>query len=177
MLRHLLLSFYEDFVRTPAQLEAALAQQDYATAARLVHTIKGLAPTLGADSLYELAVPFNQQLKEQRSDLLADFQHQLRQVLAAIEPLTQQETAPIRSTESLRPLDGEALQPQLAALAKMLATGQSKARKLSREIEPLLLDTQLQEPYAAVAKAIGRLDFETAHRLLHQLMTDQGWKL
>ena len=177
VLRHLLLSFYEDFVRTPAQLEAALAQQDYATAARLVHTIKGLAPTLGADSLYELAVPFNQQLKEQRSDLLADFQHQLRQVLAAIEPLTRQETAPIRSTESLRPLDGEALQPQLAALAKMLATGQSKARKLSREIELLLLDTQLQEPYAAVAKAIGRLDFETAHRLLQQLMTDQGWKL
>ena len=177
MLRHLLLSFYEDFVQTPARLEAALAQQDYATAARLVHTIKGLAPTLGADALYELAVPFNQQLKEQRCDLLADFQHQLRQVLAAIEPLTQSETQPTPSAGALRPLDDEVLQQQLAALAKMLASGQSKARKLSREIEPLLLDTRLQEPYAAIAKAIGRLDFETAHRLLHQLMTDQGLKL
>ncbi|MBP8220999.1 MAG: hypothetical protein KAX58_06120, partial [Aeromonadaceae bacterium] len=135
-------------------------------------------PTLGADALYEQAVPFNQQLKEQRCDLLVDFQHQLRQVLAVIEPLTQAETkTPITAPEQWRPLDDEALQPQLAALANMLASGQSKARKLSREIEPLLLDTQLQEPYAAIAEAIARLDFETALRLLRQLMADQGWNL
>ena len=85
LLRQVLVSFSEQFGPTRAQLEQALAQQQFDVAARLVHTIKGLAPTLGADHLRQLAIPFEAALEQRDAGLLADFCQALDAVLAAID--------------------------------------------------------------------------------------------
>ena len=183
VLRRVLESFYQDFQHAPEQIDTAIGQQDFATAARLVHTIKGLATTIGAESLFDLAVPFNQQLQQHNAALQAEFQHQLRQVLAAIEPLLTMPagaatpTAIPTATDTDDALDLTLVLPKIKELQGMLASGQSKARRLSSEIETLVANSQLQEPYARIARPIARLDFETALRLLQQLAASQGWKL
>ncbi len=183
VLRRVLESFYQDFQHAPEQIDTAIGQQDFATAARLVHTIKGLATTIGAESLFDLAVPFNQQLQQNNAALQDEFQQQLRQVLMAIEPLltmpsgaaTPSAIQPAPDTDNV--LDLTIVLPKIKELQNMLASGQSKARRLSGEIETLVANSQLQEPYARIARPIARLDFETALRLLQQLAASKGWKL
>ncbi len=183
VLRRVLESFYQDFQHAPEQIDTAIGQQDFATAARLVHTIKGLATTIGAESLFDLAVPFNQQLQQNNAALQDEFQQQLRQVLMAIEPLltmpsgaaTPSAIQPAPDTDNV--LDLTIVLPKIKELQNMLASGQSKARRLSSEIETLVANSQLQEPYARIARPIARLDFETALRLLQQLAASKGWKL
>ncbi|MBP8039675.1 MAG: PAS domain S-box protein [Aeromonadaceae bacterium] len=183
VLRRVLESFYQDFQHAPEQIDTAIGQQDFATAARLVHTIKGLATTIGAETLYELAVPFNQQLQQNNAALQDEFQQQLRQVLMAIKPLltmpsgaaTPSAIQPAMNTDNV--LDLTIVLPKIKELQSMLASGQSKARRLSTEIETLVANSPLQEPYARIARPIARLDFETALRSLQQLAASQGWKL
>ncbi len=85
LLHEVLASFAEQFGSARAQLEQALALRQFDAAARLVHTISGLAPTLGADSLQPLARQFEAALQQQDGAMLADFCQALDAVLAAID--------------------------------------------------------------------------------------------
>lgn len=78
---------------------------------------------------------------------------------------------------SVRPLDLAALYPKLKTLAWMLDSRQGRARRLTVEIESLLLGSSLQADYAPIAAAIARLDFETALSGLRHLAQQQGWNL
>ena len=128
-------------------------------------------------------MPFNQQLQQNNAALQDEFQQQLRQVLMAIKPLltmpsgaaTPSAIQPAMNTDNV--LDLTIVLPKIKELQSMLASGQSKARRLSSEIETLVANSQLQEPYARIARPIARLDFETALRLLQQLAASKGWKL
>lgn len=80
MLEH----FHQDFVQAPEQLREALHQQQFEAAIRLVHTLKGLAPTLGAEALHRLAVQFEQDLLRQDTGLQAEFEQELSAVLGEV---------------------------------------------------------------------------------------------
>ena len=85
LLQQVLQRFLLDFQAAPEQLRAALEQQQYEVAIRLVHTLKGLAPTLGADALHRLAQQFEQDLARRDIGLLSAFEQELEQVLSAVE--------------------------------------------------------------------------------------------
>ena len=85
LLQQVLQRFRQDFEAAPGQLRAALDQQQYEVAIRLVHTLKGLAPTLGADALHRLARQFEQDLERRDIGLLSAFEQELEQVLSAVE--------------------------------------------------------------------------------------------
>ena len=85
LLLQVLQRFHQDFVQAPEQLREALGQQRFDVAVRLVHTLKGLAPTLGAGTLHQLAVRFEQGLRQQDAGLQAEFEQELDRVLRAIE--------------------------------------------------------------------------------------------
>ena len=70
--------------RIRALIEQAVAGQNWDEAQRLVHTLKGLAPTLGAQTLHELAKAYEQDLKRGELSRQAEFSQELRRVLAAI---------------------------------------------------------------------------------------------
>ena len=84
LLRQALLSFAEQFGSAREQLEQALALRQFDVAARLVHTVSGLAPTLGAQWLQPLARQFETALAQQDAALLNDFCQALDALLAAI---------------------------------------------------------------------------------------------
>ncbi|ADC63234.1 ATP-binding protein [Allochromatium vinosum] len=93
-------------------------------------------------------------------------------------------TAPIAASErpsercaTPRRLDLDALHPKLQTLAWMLDNRQSRARRLSREIESWLQDSALQADYAPIAAAIARLDFEQALAGVRRLAQKQSWNL
>ena len=84
LLRQVLASFLEQFTPASHQLAQALERQQFEVAARLVHTIKGLAPTLGAAALHRVAQDFEAALKQQDTRLLPAFSQALDELLAAI---------------------------------------------------------------------------------------------
>jgi signal transduction histidine kinase/CheY-like chemotaxis protein/HPt (histidine-containing phosphotransfer) domain-containing protein len=84
LLQQVLARFQQDFASAPAQLHAALEQQQFEPAIRLVHTLKGLAPTLGADALHRLAQQFEQDLQRQDTGLQAAFEQELGALLSEV---------------------------------------------------------------------------------------------
>jgi len=87
MLRRVLISFHECFTVAPLQLADALDKGDWESARRLVHTLKGLSQSIGAQRLHLLAVRFEKQLVRQETDLFPEFLGTLTQVLTAIAQL------------------------------------------------------------------------------------------
>ena len=161
VLERILLSFHADFHDLPQQLTEAVAQGRFDHAAKLVHVIKGLGFTIGADALQTQADALASQLQRQEATSLQAFNTALEQVLAAIEQQAPEPEARA-SINASRPDVLPALRPELQALARMLAGGQSKARKASAALGVQLAGTPLQAGYEAVAKPIMELDFETA---------------
>ena len=84
LLQRVLERFHADFVQTPEQLRAALDEGRLDDARRLVHTLKGLAPTLGSERLHQLAKQFEEGLQRQDRALQAAFEEELRAVLTTI---------------------------------------------------------------------------------------------
>ena len=84
LLQQVLERFHQDFAQAPEQLREALRQQQFEAAIRLVHTLKGLAPTLGAEALHRLAVRFEQDLLRQDTGLQAEFEQELSAVLGEV---------------------------------------------------------------------------------------------
>jgi len=84
LLQAVLASFVEQFTPAAAQLAESLQRQQFEDAARLVHTVKGLAPTLGAQALQQVAQSFEAALEQQDLSLLPAFNQALAAVLAAI---------------------------------------------------------------------------------------------
>ena len=76
-----------------------------------------------------------------------------------------------------RRLDLDTLHPKLQTLVWMLDNRQSRARRLSHEIESLLQGSTLQTDYAPIAAAIARLDFEQALAGVRRLVRTQDWNL
>jgi hypothetical protein len=74
-----------------------------------------------------------------------------------------------------RSLDLDELYPRLKTLTWMLDSRQSRARRLSLEIESLLQGSALEADYGLIAAAIAQLDFETALSGLRGLAQQQGW--
>lgn len=84
MLQQVLERFHQDFVQAPEQLRESLCQQQFDVAIRLVHTLKGLAPILGAKTLHHLAVQFEQGLQQQDTGLQAAFEQELSELQIAV---------------------------------------------------------------------------------------------
>lgn len=97
-----------------------------------------------------------------------------------IPPAPVPTTAPERPSEwraTPRRLDLDALHPKLQTLAWMLDNRQSRARRLSHEIESWLQGSALQADYAPIAAAIAQLDFEQALAGVRRLAQKQSWNL
>ncbi|MDH4322033.1 MAG: response regulator, partial [Desulfobulbaceae bacterium] len=82
-------SFYGD---SPEQLEKSLAEEDYDSARRLAHTLKGLGATFGMESVHATALAIETMLKEGQataaiSPRIEALRGQLREVEAAIQEL------------------------------------------------------------------------------------------
>jgi CheY-like chemotaxis protein/HPt (histidine-containing phosphotransfer) domain-containing protein len=141
--RNLLERFATEFARGDQPLQDALAAQDWASAHRWAHTLKGLAANLGADELQAAAQALERELEsEQPRDalpLVAPTARALLQALDAIAHERANRRAPLPADgtaipKRAAPLDLPALQDKLTELARRLSTSSSDAKELLQPI-------------------------------------------
>jgi PAS domain S-box-containing protein len=169
MVRKVCLGFAEDFGDAVAQLEAFLHKEDHKAAARLVHTVKGLALNVGASDLHRVAAAFEQELKHAQTTQRTAFEQALTHVLAAIAGLRQQAAGD--ATPSTAGMDATTLISQLRDLQTMLSRKQGRARKAAKEIEGTLTGSALHTDFQNVVGKVERLKFDEASELLQQLIS------
>lgn len=89
LIAELLLTFRASLASTMTDLDGCLEKQDYQAAHALTHSVKGMAGSMGATSLYEAITPLDELFRQERMDqaALSHFRQalqQTREVLARL---------------------------------------------------------------------------------------------
>lgn len=179
----LLASFVNDNAALPAQLQTLLDTHQLEPAQRALHTFKGLAATLGAVGLAELARTLEQQLGAPASDqatnapdaISAQLRAALVRVTPALQALIESNSAPQAGQDAppAAMLDGA----QTTALLRELLDLLQKS-----DLRSLAVFEQLQrQPGAAanediqrVAQALDALNFDAAAQAVQGLLAQRA---
>ncbi len=92
--RKLLGNFYQNNINTKLEIEKALKAGDLKLAERLVHTVKGVSATIGADELAAVAEPLEAELRKGtnvQDTLWNDFWNKLDGLLGSLKPFDPKE--------------------------------------------------------------------------------------
>jgi PAS domain S-box-containing protein len=145
------------------QVQACLADGQPDEAKRISHCLKGVAGTLGAQQVADLAAKLDRAIAES-SDLAvcmelaalcdSELTHLVRAILAL--PL---QSASREVDEGI--IDAENMRQVVAALASLLAIGDAQASRLAREYAGLLR-TKLGVSYPEFARQIEAFDYQAA---------------
>ncbi|MDP1901016.1 MAG: CHASE domain-containing protein [Rubrivivax sp.] len=178
--RRMLGSFIRDLAGMPAQLQEQLDQGDWPAASRQLHTLKGLAATLGATALAAVASQGEQRLADAALPAEAsDAVGRACAAIAAAEPGLASLTQALQALQAASPEpapgasapDTTALRAALQALAGQLREADMAATEavvaLQRQFGAAGL-AQLQ----ALDDAVGALDFERALALCQGLIAE-----
>lgn len=167
----LLQRFVAQYRDADARIEAALRADDRSAATRLLHTLRGTAGYLAASKLVTAARQLEDAIKlEDREEerLFAAFAVELHSLVQAATPCF----APpqhVTARTPLRPagtVDHAELSRLSMELMELLAHNMLKARRVAEEIESLLAQSALAEPFKPVGEAVRRLDFRAAEAAL-----------
>ena len=170
----LLNQFHDNQQDALSQFDALINDQAHEDARRLIHTIKGVAGTLGFDMLQKSAFELEKRLKDETSITLADidsewqnFSHAFAQamgLLANAEPLQQFRAAQQASTADAALLTEDFL----VQLEPLLQIGDTEVFQLIEDQKSEILKT-FSDDGEALIKAIDDFDFEAAVALLPKL--------
>jgi len=146
----------------PAHVASALAEGDWTSAERLVHTLKGVAAQIGAYELSELAVQFEKAIRRRATSvtlepMLAELARRLTALIDAM--VERMPAAPAESTPVA--VDRQALQAVCARLAAQLADDDF-ASSQTLEASEGLLRAGLGHRFPVIADAVRSFDFAAA---------------
>ena len=170
-LRNLLQRFASDHADDMAHVRADVAQQDWATAERRVHTLKGVAGMLGWVALQNQVQAAEQVLTRRDEDLSASWM-----ALTAVEQVLHEA---VQATRALAmgedkahkvPLDLPSLLARLTQLRHLLDTDDLDAAEVYEELAPVLA-SHLPAHAKALGLAIEHYDFALATQALDALWT------
>ena len=164
-------SFLDEIQTLPAQLHALLTQPDLVAAGRLLHTIKGLALTVGATELSAACRDAGTELTA-RPQAGAMAWESMQAQIAAANITTQQRLSqvllelpePSAPGSGTQRLDDATLHEQLLALRGLLRNSDLQALPLFKELhaQPPLPDAEIH--WQALQSAMMALDFAQASR-------------
>ncbi len=176
--RRMLQRFVSDLGDLPAELQGLASQADAPSVARALHTLKGVAATLGVDDLASLAAQGEKQLAGDCSAAL------IRQVAAQacsaigaagppLDALLQalQPGLAGTPTRAATPADRPALQQGLRQLAELLRNADMAAVDLLASLQRQFAGT-LDERFRALDEAVAGLDFDPALGHCTHLLAD-----
>ena len=177
--RRSLQGFVTELTTTPGRLQTHCDQADVASARRLLHSVKGLAATLGATALSRVAGEAEQQLNTvdvaaPLSAISAQLGAAILAALPALERLAQAlaQAPSDASSDAARELDPHALDIALQALTALLDNSDMAAtdgmENLQAQFGPAL-GNALQP----LSDAMDRLDFGAASGLCAALRKEQ----
>jgi PAS domain S-box-containing protein len=157
---HLLRSFTQDQTQVVAEIRRLLSDKQGSDAERLAHSLKGMAGTIGAEHLQEVAKTLEQAIrKKQAVDLVLDqTEKYLLEVLEVLEHLpkdnNQEESSP----------DG--IEQRLLLLEDLLKNYDAGTAEVLNDLLNLVQDPELHHKLKSLKFSIEHFDFETALNLL-----------
>ncbi|MFD0666131.1 response regulator [Ramlibacter sp. MAHUQ-53] len=154
-------TFLDELGRFPAQLDAALAQADRLPAVQALHTLKGLAGTVGAVHLADVACQWEQRLKDASAGVEAGVAAAvaLREAIDAV-------SGPVRQT-------AQRLAPAPGAAAAARAAGAEPVAVVAEEVDA---DPEVRAGLAELRDLFGRGDMRAVdlHSRLQQRLAGLG---
>jgi HPt (histidine-containing phosphotransfer) domain-containing protein len=149
------------------QFRTAVQTEDWVVAERLVHSLKGVAQTLGARDLVRSIVGLETVV---RQHLVAEALTNLHKVAACLKVISDevsrlgtQQTPLAVANEPGQEVDEDSLQ-KLATLKDMLARRETDATELALDLAETMARTEYATVWKAVASAIDRYDFIAAEK-------------
>ena len=160
----LLVKFKEKYNDAIGPIEAAAAQNDYATVEYLAHTLKGVAGNIGATELYKLAAAIEDAaVKELGSEeLITQAKLELQQVQESLTEIEAPKTAEI-------PFDPEQCKKQLAQLKAEVENYDVAAIDTIQALLPMTEHQPLSQTLRSVMAKIEVYDFDEAALLLAEI--------
>jgi CheY-like chemotaxis protein len=164
--------FVQTVATTSQELDQHIHRDEKDEAARLIHTLKGIASTIGADSLVKLVVSMEKQLKKTDNLAgLAPLTHQLNlliqtscnELMAYCELLQGTTKSPINTatSEQMIDLDKQALQAQLEQLQALMTDKNMRAMTVFSQLKTTF-GVALGDQLIPLENAINQLDFPLA---------------
>jgi len=163
---HKFLAGQKDFTTST---EAALNAEDWETAERLAHTLKGVAGNIGASELQSAADKLETACREKQArsnldELLALLTPLLNDIITGLEA-----QLPANETAQTAQFDPERLKTVSRQLARLLDEDDSEAAELL-EKNSALLKTAYSKHYRDIESNVHNFDFEAALEALEQAM-------
>ncbi|MBC7208526.1 MAG: Hpt domain-containing protein, partial [Methyloversatilis sp.] len=159
-----------------AQFEEARRGPDTQAAARLAHTLRGLAGTVGAHTLHGLASELEGLVAGESADADIDAAATAltRELDALIGSLLPHPWVAEEAVADGAPPDPRQLVEPLRALAQLIADSDAEAVARALELQRLLAGSSLESLAASLGDALKRYDFEQANAWLAALYERAG---
>ena len=176
--RRMLGRFVDDLAALPAEWQGLADQADAQAAARALHTVRGVAATLGLDELAAQAAQGEQQLGATGSaPLIGPVLAQASQAINAARPALAELLRALQATSAsqpaaaaaAKPADRQALQHGLRQLADLLRNADMAALDAVASLQGQFSGL-LAERFQALDEAVAGLDFDPALGHCRQLL-------
>jgi len=166
--RKLLIQFLETNRESAREIKEALEMKDQKLAVRLAHTVKGVAATLGAGALAQVAGEIEKALKteaqEALSHLFKRFESHLNQVMQSIEKFqaAEKETPASSARSDQTPVDKAVVSPIIKEMLALLETDLGEAVRRLEDLAIHLVDSKLGERFQVLKNQMDIFDIPEA---------------
>jgi HPt (histidine-containing phosphotransfer) domain-containing protein len=166
--RKLLKQFLDTNRESVNEIREALKIKDQTVAIRLAHTVKGVAATLGAGALAQVAGEMEKALKseetEELSNLLEQLESHLNQVMQSIEKLqaAKKEKPASNARSDQTPVDSAVVSPIIKELFDLLETDLGEAIRRLEDLAIHLTDSKLGEQFKMLENQMNVFDIPEA---------------
>ncbi|MCF7483743.1 PAS domain S-box protein [Vibrio sp. J1-1] len=174
--RRLLKTFLAEHVNVVSDIRSTLHKEDLDTAARLAHTIKGVAGNLGAIELARCAASTERALLDKSLDnldvLLDEFQDVLKEVMQSVNQVILESSEQVRSDdlEAGKNMDPEEIKALLTELNRVLEDDLSEAIHIADVLENKLQGTSVEGLTKELVASLDTFDVDLAAQLVKRMM-------
>ncbi len=170
--RELLLRFRDNQVNFKQQFYDSINDKDPKACLRLIHTLKGVAASLGALEVYEAAQSLEQAYSNHSDhieDHLSATVTALQVVLSGLEHLDQKSQKVNSETSKMLDINTELLEAIVKKLHQQLNQGDFNAMQMIKKLESTLSETDYAEDAHNIASTMADFDFDKAIQQLNNL--------
>ena len=171
--KDILSKFHRDNKMAAAEIEGALQKGDFDSVLLQLHTIKGLAGTIGAEDLQSVAADLEKVVGEGNKESAHHFHvfsAALKNVLEGLEEFLAAEVLPEENKDKLQAGDLKKLELQLSSLEPFLQNRIPKNSKaIIAEIREFEWPGDIDRELEALSNFVGRYNFDEAFTLLKSI--------
>ena len=179
----LLLQFLDTNRDSANEIREALEKKDQPLAVRLAHTVKGVAATLGAGALAQVAGELEKTLKTGEtgglSSLLHEFASHLNQVMHSIEKSEAGKKVKIENGKNSGqdPVDHSIVGPIISDLYDLMETDLVEARRRLEDLAEHLANSKLGEQFKVLENQMDTFDIPDALDTLKEIANELNLSL